>query len=104
GAAWGAFANAGQICASVERAYVDERIAPQFIARLVEEAGRLRLGRFDEPGVDVGPMISDRQRQVVDELVSDAVANGAKLLVGGPDARGSRWYKPTVLSDVRPDM
>jgi succinate-semialdehyde dehydrogenase/glutarate-semialdehyde dehydrogenase len=104
GATWGAFANAGQICASVERVYVDQRIAPAFVERVVDQARKLRVGRFDEDGVDVGPMISDRQRDVVGELVDDAVANGASLLVGGPDPRGGRFYQPTVLTGVKAEM
>jgi succinate-semialdehyde dehydrogenase/glutarate-semialdehyde dehydrogenase len=104
GATWGAFANAGQICASVERAYVDERLAPAFVERVAEAAARLGVGRYDQPGVDVGPMISDRQRDIVAALVDDAVAHGAKLVVGGPDPRGGRFYRPTVLTDVTSDM
>ncbi len=104
GAVWGAFANAGQVCASVERAYVQEGVAGAFVDRVVAEAQQLKVGRHDEPGVDVGPLVSDRQLAVVKDLVDDAVAGGARILTGGPDSRGGRFFRPTVLVDVRPDM
>ena len=104
GAVWGAFANAGQVCASVERAYVHESVADDFVDRVVAQARELTVGRHDERGVDVGPMVSDRQFAIVKELVDDAIAGGARLLTGGPDPRGGRFFRPTVLVDVRPDM
>jgi len=104
GAVWGAFANAGQVCASVERAYVHQSVAGEFVDRVVAQAQELQVGRWDEPGVDVGPLVSDRQFAIVKDLVDDAVARGARLLTGGPDPRGGRFFRPTVLVDVRPDM
>jgi len=105
GAVWGAFANAGQVCASVERAYVHRSVAGDFVERVVSRARQLEVGRHDQPDVDVGPLVSDRQFAIVKDLVDDAVAGGARMLTGGPDpARGSRFYRPTVLVDVRPDM
>ena len=104
GAVWGAFANAGQVCASVERAYVHESVAPQFVQSVVEQAAALRTGRHDEEGVDVGPLVSPRQYEIVKGLVDDAVADGARILTGGPDPRGGSFYRPTVLVDVRPEM
>jgi acyl-CoA reductase-like NAD-dependent aldehyde dehydrogenase len=62
------------------------------------------VGRHDEPGVDVGPLVSDRQFAIVKDLVDDAVASGARILTGGPDPRGGRFFRPTVLVDVTPEM
>jgi acyl-CoA reductase-like NAD-dependent aldehyde dehydrogenase len=104
GAVWGAFANAGQVCASVERAYVHENVAQDFIGQVVHQAEALRTGSHDEPGVDLGPLVSARQYEIVKGLVDDAVAGGARILTGGPDPRGGWFYRPTVLIDVRPDM
>ena len=104
GAVWGAFANAGQVCASVERAYVHESVAPQFIDRVVRQAEALRTGAHDEDGVDVGPLVSQRQYDIVKGLVDDAVHGGARILTGGPDPRGGSFYRPTVLVDVTPGM
>jgi succinate-semialdehyde dehydrogenase / glutarate-semialdehyde dehydrogenase len=61
----------------------------------------LKVGRGTEPDVDIGPLIDDRQRGIVEELVGDALATGAKLLCGGePVAGPGYFYAPTVLADV----
>jgi succinate-semialdehyde dehydrogenase/glutarate-semialdehyde dehydrogenase len=98
GIVWGAFVNAGQTCASVERVYVDREVADAFVARVVDETRRLRVGDPASADTDVGPLTLERQRRVVEEHVQDAVARGAKVLVGGVRAEGPGWfYPPTVL-------
>ncbi|SEH77419.1 Acyl-CoA reductase [Mycolicibacterium rutilum] len=96
-AALGAFANAGQICVSVERIFVHESVSDAFLTELVTQA-RDWADR-------IGPMVDRRQRAVVQSHVDDAVANGARLLIGGatPEGPGS-FYPPTVLADCTPDM
>src|SRR5882762_8433237 len=106
GAVWGAFANAGQACASVERCYVHESIAPKFIERVVAETETLRQGVGTETAVDIGSMTNERQLQIVEHHVSDAEQRGAKILTGGQ--RGGNpdgfFYQPTVLTNVDHDM
>jgi acyl-CoA reductase-like NAD-dependent aldehyde dehydrogenase len=100
GVVWAAFLNAGQTCASVERVYVEKEVAEAFLAKVLEEAGHVRLA--DAPGGgEMGPLTLERQRQVVEEHVADAVAKGARVLLGGtrPDPPGT-FYPPTVLVDV----
>ncbi|HEX8335840.1 MAG TPA: aldehyde dehydrogenase family protein [Pyrinomonadaceae bacterium] len=105
-AVWGAFANSGQACASVERCYVHERVAEEFTRRVVEKARALR----QEPGVacDLGAMSSERQFRTVEEHVKEAVERGARVLAGGGHARGCSergWFhEPTVLADVDHSM
>jgi len=93
--ALGAFANAGQICVSVERVYVHAEIAAPFLAALVERARAF----------EIGPLVDRRQREVVSGHVEAAVAGGARLLTGGvvPDGPGA-WYPPTVLAGCTDDM
>jgi succinate-semialdehyde dehydrogenase/glutarate-semialdehyde dehydrogenase len=106
-AVWGAFANAGQACASVERCYVQEKIAEQFTARVVELTRSLRQGVGAQEGTDIGAMSSVRQREIVEEHIRDAVAHGARVLAGGgrgeearvENAKGS-FHAPTVLDKV----
>jgi succinate-semialdehyde dehydrogenase/glutarate-semialdehyde dehydrogenase len=101
GIVWGAFVNAGQTCASVERVYVEQPVAEAFVARVLEETRRLRVGPPADAETDVGPLTLERQRRVVEEHVQDAVARGARVLAGGARAPGPGWfYPPTVLTGV----
>ncbi|MEW6130514.1 MAG: aldehyde dehydrogenase family protein [Acidobacteriota bacterium] len=107
GAVWGAFANCGQICASVERLYVHEKIADKFIPAVVEEVKKLRQGVPDANfTTDIGPMVNEMQLGIVTEHVADAVAKGARVLTGGRrrDDLGGYFFEPTVLIDVTNDM
>jgi len=101
GIVWGAFVNAGQTCASVERVYVERPVAEEFTARVVEETRRLRVGPPGSPETDVGPLTLERQLRVVEEHVQDALQRGARALTGGARLGGPGWfYPPTVLTGV----
>jgi succinate-semialdehyde dehydrogenase/glutarate-semialdehyde dehydrogenase len=101
-AVWGAFANAGQICASIERCYVDEAIADEFITKVVEKTQRLRQGPPERMDTDIGSLSNERQLQVVEEQVGDAIARGATVLCGGDRNRelGGYYFQPTVLTNI----
>jgi betaine-aldehyde dehydrogenase len=106
GAAWARFLNAGQVCTSAKRIFVVEPIAREFIERFVAHTESLRVGNGMEPETDVGPLISARALQRVEEQVQASLSRGAKLLFGGkrlPIGRG-HFYSPTVLTDIAPDM
>lgn len=96
--------NNGQVCVSTERVYVVDAIADEFIRRVVEKVKSLRHGT--EGAYDLGPVIWERQLEVIERHVEDARARGAKILTGGrrnPDLPGL-FYEPTVLVDVTPEM
>jgi acyl-CoA reductase-like NAD-dependent aldehyde dehydrogenase len=94
-AAAGAFANAGQLCTSIERIYVHETVAAAFVDALAAEAAR----------TEIGPLIDERQREIVHAHVSGARAAGAELHAGGEPADGPGFfYPPTVLSGCTDDM
>jgi acyl-CoA reductase-like NAD-dependent aldehyde dehydrogenase len=97
-----AFANSGQVCISLQRLYVHESIARDFIERMVTATGALRVGNPLDRDCDVGPMISDSAAEKADRWIKDAVAEGARLLIGGK--REGRMLWPTILTDTRPDM
>jgi acyl-CoA reductase-like NAD-dependent aldehyde dehydrogenase len=107
GIVWGGFANAGQTCSGIERVYVVDDVADRFLAGLVRETERLRMGdprRFD---TEIGPMVSPDQYELVVELIEDATAAGADRLCGGPrEVPGSpgRYIAPTVLAGVTHEM
>ncbi|MDT5061694.1 MAG: hypothetical protein QOH63_2153 [Acidobacteriota bacterium] len=101
-AVWGAFSNSGQACASVERCYVHERIAEQFISSVVEKTQALKQNVGTTEDTDLGAMSSERQLALVEEHVKDAVAHGAHILTGGRRAASlaGSFYEPTVVKDV----
>ena len=100
GVVWGALANAGQNCGAVERVYVEERIAAEFVGAVLAEVDLIRSGDPLGGDVEVGPLISEERRQTVHEHVSEAVLFGARLLRGGqlPEGPGF-FYPPTVVLD-----
>src|SRR5438105_2365020 len=105
--AWGAFANSGQTCASVERVYVHESVAKPFTERVVALARTLRQGEPNQYDVDLGAMTTQMQVEIVRRHLEDARQRGAKILTGGeiqvtPD--GARFVQPTVLTDATPEM
>jgi succinate-semialdehyde dehydrogenase/glutarate-semialdehyde dehydrogenase len=106
GAVWGAFVNTGQTCLSVERCYVHRSIYESFLSLCVAKARQLRVGNGADPGIDVGPMIHERQARIVEAHVEDALARGARLLTGGSRLPhlGHNFFAPTVLCDVTPAM
>ena len=99
-AVWGSVTNAGQVCMSVERIYVDERIYEPFVSKVVVKARQVRQGLPDE-NPDVGSMTFPPQLAKVESHLRDAVAKGARILAGGnrPDRPGL-WIEPTVVVDV----
>jgi succinate-semialdehyde dehydrogenase / glutarate-semialdehyde dehydrogenase len=102
----GCFANAGQLCLSVERIYVPDAIFDQFADAFVEEVGRLKQAAGYSYSADIGSLTSQRALKTVSEHVDDARAKGATVLAGGrprPDL-GPFFYEATVLTDVTPDM
>jgi succinate-semialdehyde dehydrogenase / glutarate-semialdehyde dehydrogenase len=93
--------NVGEACTAANRFHVHESVADEFSARLAARMGALKVGRGTEPDTDVGPLIDDRQRTVVTELVDDAVRRGARVLTGGQALDGPGYFfAPTVLAGV----
>ncbi|WP_298804841.1 NAD-dependent succinate-semialdehyde dehydrogenase [uncultured Pseudokineococcus sp.] len=93
--------NVGEACTSANRFHVQRGVLEEFTRRLTERMAALVVGRGTEDGVDVGPLIDERQRGKVEELVGDAVDGGARVLTGGERTGGRGYfYAPTVLADV----
>jgi acyl-CoA reductase-like NAD-dependent aldehyde dehydrogenase len=91
GLVWGAFTNAGQNCASIERVYVDKAVADKLVPRVVALTKELR------PGVDTGVLTTQRQCDVVRRHLEEAVGAGAEVLAGGPPAAQNLDFPPTVV-------
>jgi len=99
---FGSFMHQGQICMSVEKVLVHEKIFPEFLKRFVERAARLKVGDTADKGNVIGPLINDRQVARVKGQIDDAVAKGAKVVLGGKVT--GRFVEPTILTGVTADM
>lgn len=101
----GVYISAGQSCMAAERVLVHEAIYDAFVARVTEEVSSLRFGSSRDEIVDMGAIVSEPQLAIIERLVNDAVAKGARALVGGKrsEKRG-RFFPPTVLVDVTEEM
>ena len=95
------FRNAGQTCVSANRIYVQASVYDAFADKLKTKMITLKVGRGNETGINVGPLIDDNAVKKVAEHVADAVAQGATVATGGaPHALGGRFYVPTLLTNV----
>jgi succinate-semialdehyde dehydrogenase/glutarate-semialdehyde dehydrogenase len=106
GAVRACFASAGQLCESMERLYVHESVAADFLARFTTRTKALKLGTALAYGAGMGSLAGDRQLTAVTRHVDEAVAKGATVLAGGrarPDI-GPYFYEPTILDGVESPM
>jgi succinate-semialdehyde dehydrogenase/glutarate-semialdehyde dehydrogenase len=99
------YRNAGQTCVCANRIYVQDGAYDEFMEKFIIASQELMVGRGDEAGVNVGPMISASAVDKVEELLGDAVSKGASVVIGGKrHALGGQFYEPTVVRDVTADM
>ncbi|MEO0099425.1 MAG: aldehyde dehydrogenase family protein [candidate division WOR-3 bacterium] len=109
GVLWGAFGTTGQRCTATSRLILEEKIYEQFIEMLIERTKKLKLGNGLKEDTDVGPLISEKQRETVHQYVEIGKKEGAKLVCGGkPYQEGEcakgYFYEPTIFIDVKPEM
>jgi succinate-semialdehyde dehydrogenase/glutarate-semialdehyde dehydrogenase len=101
------YRNAGQTCVCANRLYVQDAVYDAFVAQLAEKAGDIRVGNGFDSGISQGPLIDDAAMAKVEAHVADALAKGARLVIGGSRLAGlgsERFYAPTVLADATPEM
>jgi succinate-semialdehyde dehydrogenase / glutarate-semialdehyde dehydrogenase len=99
------YRNAGQTCVCANRLLVQEGIYDAFAAKLAERVGGLTVGPGIDSGVNQGPLIDQAALAKVEAIVADAVAKGARVIVGGKrHSRGGTFFEPTVLADVTAAM
>jgi acyl-CoA reductase-like NAD-dependent aldehyde dehydrogenase len=106
GAIRGAFTNAGQLCISFERLYVEDAVYDEFLRRFAERTRSLRIDAALDYDVEVGSLASASQLEKVQSHLDDAVEKGATVVAGGearPDV-GPYFFEPTILTDVTPEM
>jgi succinate-semialdehyde dehydrogenase/glutarate-semialdehyde dehydrogenase len=99
------FRNAGQTCVCANRFFVQESVYDEFARMFADEVSQLQVGDGMQPTSKVGPLIDQEALTKVERHVADAVARGARVLVGGKRHRlGGTFFEPTVLADVTPTM
>jgi len=99
------FRNAGQTCVCTNRIFVQSGVYDEFAEKLACATGKLSMGDGRQEGIEIGPLINDQAAESVSDLVAGAVSQGAEVLVGGEvDKLGSRFFQPTVMVNVSPDM
>jgi succinate-semialdehyde dehydrogenase/glutarate-semialdehyde dehydrogenase len=97
------YRNAGQTCVCANRLYVQEGVYDAFVEKLAAKARGIKVGNGFEAGVNQGPLIDAQAMRKVQAHVADALAKGARVVTGG-QPQGERFFTPTVLADVTPDM
>src|SRR5277367_4325860 len=97
------FRNAGQVCVSPTRFYVQEGVYERFVKEFAARAEKLKVGSGLEAGNQMGPMANPRRPQAIEGFVSNAVQAGARVATGGERGGGNEagfFFRPTVLADV----
>lgn len=97
------FRNAGQTCVCTNRFYVQAGVHDDFLTAFSNKVSNLKIGRGDDPTVQIGPVIDDRAALKIDELVADAVIKGARRITEAAERRG-RFIEPIILSNVSSGM
>ena len=107
--AQGAFGSTGQRCTATSRVIVIDKVADEFVERIVERARSFQLGAGDDPDTDIGPSVDEGQFNTVLKYIDIGREDGAELLCGGKRAEGdgfeNGWFvEPTIFDRVTPDM
>jgi succinate-semialdehyde dehydrogenase/glutarate-semialdehyde dehydrogenase len=105
GAVISKYRNAGQTCVCTNRFYVQDGVYDEFVEKFTQAVRALKVGRGEEEGVNIGPLINEDAVEKVEELLSDSLDKGASLVEGGHRHElGGFFYQPTVVRDVTADM
>lgn len=103
------FDNCGQVCTCNERMYVHDSVYDEFMAIFMEKVKALKVGHPMDPTSDMGPKVNKRELDHMEELVAQAIEEGATLMFGGKRITGGEfdkgyWFEPTILTDVTQEM
>lgn len=105
GAVKGRFINCGQSCIASKRFFVTKNVAREFIEKFVQKTEKLKVGDPTSEDTDMGPLVNEEGFNKIEELVSDAVSNGAEMLTGGKRLYSKGYfYAPTLLNKVTQHM
>ncbi len=99
----GSFSFSGQVCISVQRIFVQNKIFQTFLDKFIEETKKLNIGDPFDDNTDIGPLINSSGKDKAMSFIEDALRGGARLLLGGKSP-GGNMVEPAVLTDVKPSM
>ena len=97
------FENAGQMCTSTERIYVDQSVVLEFEQNVVAAASQYNVGPWNNAGVDIGPIINKKQHEKITGHIKDALEKNGRILLGSSD-NPKPYIMPTVIADMSPEM
>jgi glyceraldehyde-3-phosphate dehydrogenase (NADP+) len=98
----GSFSYSGQICISIQRIFLHEKIYDRFMADFIQATKKLKMGNPLEEETDIGPMINLDAAKQTEEWIEEAVENGARTVLGGK--RDGVMFEPTILENVKPEL
>ena len=101
-AVFGAFSFSGQICISVQRIFLHDKIYDKFMADFISQTKKLKMGNPLDEETDIGPMINLDAAKKTEEWIQEAVDNGARIVIGGK--RDGVMFEPTILENVKPEL
>ncbi|MDD2890096.1 MAG: aldehyde dehydrogenase family protein [bacterium] len=109
GALWGAFGTTGQRCTATSRVILHKAIHDKFVDMLVKRANKIKIGYGLDESMEMGPCVSEKQRDIVAKYVDIGKKEGAKLACGGEpytegNCKNGFFYRPTIFTGVTPDM
>ncbi len=102
------FSNCGQVCSAIKRLFVEESIYDSFVQKLTDRVKSMKIGN-PMTQVDIGPMVSKKQLDLLTAQVENAVSQGAKVMIGGKEPMGAEYgkgnyFEPTILTNIKPHM
>ncbi|MFC1711860.1 aldehyde dehydrogenase family protein [Patescibacteria group bacterium] len=106
---WARFLNCGQVCTAIKRLFVQESVYEKVVNLFVKKLKNVKVGNPMDKKTDIGPLVSQKQLDILKSQVADAVKKGAKVLIGGsqPDDKSlnkGNYYNPTILVNIKPNM
>ena len=105
GAVISKYRNAGQTCVCANRFYVQDAVYDEFVEKFTVAVQELKVGRGEDAGVSIGPLISESAVEKVEELLADSIEKGAVVVEGGHrHALGGHFYEPTIVKDATTTM
>ncbi len=98
----GAYAYSGQVCISIQRVYIHEKIYDRFLSDFIDSVKNLKMGDPMKETTDVGPMINEAAAEQTEEWLEEAINDGAHIVCGGK--RDGSMFEPTVITECKPDL